>query len=48
VLTPLAINLVRVGAWLTGATTTGPVGVAAALLAWMVGQPAAPAVAAGG
>jgi hypothetical protein len=30
-----------------GARLAGPVGVAAALLAWMVGQPAAPAVAAG-
>jgi DDE superfamily endonuclease len=30
-----------------GAGVVGPVGVAAALLAWMVGQPAAPAVAAG-
>ena len=31
----------------SGAGLAGPVGVAAALLAWMVGQPAAPAVAAG-
>jgi hypothetical protein len=30
-----------------GARLAGPVGVAAALLAWMVGRPAAPAVAAG-
>jgi hypothetical protein len=30
-----------------GARLAGPAGVAAALLAWMVGQPAAPAVAAG-